>query len=496
MTKPLLSYVLVSLAATVTSAADFEQEKLRNWHQWRGPEATGVAPLGKPPTEWSETKNIKWKVEIPGHGSASPIVWGDRIFVLTAIKTEQTAEDKAAAATQRASQFRLAADDGLLLAQQSERSDASDRQRDGQRPRDGERRGRGGFGRGEGRGFGGRFGGGGPPTNVHQFEVLCLDRKTGDTIWQRTAAELIPHEGHHQTGSFASASPITDGKKLYASFGSRGIFCFNLDGEPQWDTDLGDMKTRMAFGEGSSPALYDDTLVVPWDQEEGSFIVALDANSGKEKWRMPRDEVTTWATPLIVQAGGRTQVITSGTTRVRSYDLKEGKLIWECGGLGSNPIACPIVFEDLAIAMSGHRDPAGVAVPLSAMGDVTETDKVAWQIDEITPYVSSPLLYDDTIYFVKSRNAIVSSVAARSGVPIIHQKRLPDMDSVYASPVGADGRVYFCSREGTTVVLKHGREFEVLATNMLDEAIDASPAIVGNEMLIRSEKHLYCISEE
>jgi outer membrane protein assembly factor BamB len=493
MFKPVAGCFVLAFAACSVHADSFEKEKLRNWHQWRGPEATGVAPLGKPPTEWSETKNIKWKVEIPGRGSASPIIWGDRIFVLTAIKTERKAEDQADQAARRpASEFRLIAHTHPLLAQRDERPESDDR------PRDGERRGRGRGDRpggGFGRGLGGRFGGGAPPTNFHQFEVLCLDRKSGDTIWRQTASELVPHEGHHQTGSFASSSPITDGKMLYASFGSRGIFCFDLDGNLKWQKDLGDMKTRMSFGEGSSPALQGDTLVVPWDQEDNSFIVALDANTGNEKWRMPREEVTTWATPLIINAAGRTQVVTSGSTRVRSYDLKDGKLIWECGGLGSNPIACPVVFEGLAIAMSGHRDPAGVAVPLSAKGDVTDTDKVAWQIDEITPYVSSPLLYGDTIYFVKSRNAIVSSVAARTGEPIINQKRLPDMDSVYASPVGADGRVYFCSREGTTVVLKHAPEFEVLATNILDETIDASPAIVGNEMFIRGEKHLYCIAE-
>jgi len=492
MSKTLVGCFSLSLVACSLLADDFEKNKLRNWHQWRGPQATGVAPLGKPPTEWSETKNIKWKVEIPGRGSASPIVWDDRVFVLAAIKSDRTAEDEADQATQRpASPYRLAAHTEPLLAQQDELPNRDDRPREGERRRRerGERPG-GGFGRASG-----RVGGGAPPANFHQFAVLCLDRKTGDIIWRRTAAEVVPHEGHHQTGSFASASPITDGKKLYASFGSRGIFCFDLDGNPQWEKDLGDMKTRMGFGEGSSPALHRDTLVVPWDQEDNSFIVALDAFTGNEKWRMPREEVTTWATPLIVQAGGRTQVVTSGSTRVRSYDLKDGKLIWECGGLGSNPIASPIAFKNLAIAMSGHRNPAGVAVPLSAKGDVTDTDKVAWQIDEITPYVSSPLLYDDTIYFVKSRNAIVSSVAAKTGQPIIRQKRLADMDSVYASPVGADGRVYFCSREGTTVVLKHGPEFEVLATNLLDETIDASPAVVGDAMFIRGEKHLYCISE-
>jgi outer membrane protein assembly factor BamB len=492
MFRPFICCALLLLLVAGTYADDFEKEKSRNWHQWRGPEATGVAPLGKPPTEWSETKNIKWKVEIPGHGSASPIVWGERIFILTAVKTDRTAADKSDAAALDVSPYRFVAHEETLLAQSDKELDDSDRDRNDDRPRDGERRGRGGFGRG----FRGRFGGGGPPTNFHQFNVLCLDRGTGTTMWQRTATEVVPHEGLLQTGSFASASPITDGKKVYASFGSRGIFCYDLDGNPQWDNDLGDMHTRMSFGEGSSPALFRDMLVVTWDHEDGSFIVALDANTGNEKWRMPREEVTTWATPLLVPDGDRVQVITSGTKRIRSYDLKDGKLIWECGGLGSNPIASPVLFENLAVAMSGHQDPAGVAVPLNSKGDVTDSEQVAWHIDEITPYVSSPLLYDSTIYFVKSRNAIVSSVAAKTGKTIIRQKRLPEMESIYASPVGADGRVYFCSREGTTVVLKHAPEFDVLATNQLDEPIDASPAIVGNDIFIRGDKHLYCISQQ
>ena len=181
--------------------------------------------------------------------------------------------------------------------------------------------------------------------------------------------------------------------------------------------------------------------------------------------------------------------------RVRSYDLRNGELIWECGGLGSNPIACPVVVDGLAIAMTGHHDPAGIAVPLDSVGDITDTKKVAWRIEGSTPYVPSPLVYGDTIYFTKSRNAILSSVDAKTGSYIISQERLPDISSIYASPVAADGRIYIPSREGTTLVIKHGKELEVIATNKLDETIDASPAIVGKDLIIRTEGHLYCISE-
>jgi outer membrane protein assembly factor BamB len=489
------------LLATAALGADQHNDALDNWPQWRGPLATGVAPHGNPPTEWSETKNIKWKVEIPGRGSASPIVWGDRIYILTAIKTDRTAEEDPGTAAQRgASPIRLVAtEQPVQLAQREDRAEESERDREsardgqGDRPRDGDRRGRGGFGRG---GFGRGGFGGQKPTNFHEFVVLCIDRNTGKTIWQRTASEAIPHEGHHQTGSFASASPITDGKQLYVSFGSRGLYCFDLDGNPQWDKDLGDMSMRMGFGEGSSPALFGDTLVLSWDHEDGSFIVALDTKTGNEKWRKPREEVSTWATPLIVSDGERTQVIASGEKRVRSYDLKNGDLIWECGGLGSNPIACPVVFEGLAIAMSGHRDPAGIAVPLDARGDVTDSDKIAWRIEN-TPYIASPVLYDGLLYFTKGREAILSSVEAKTGKVVIDQERLQDLSTLYSSPVAAAGRIYISSREGNTVVLKHGREFEVLATNKLDEqAIDATPAIVGNELILRGQSHLYCITEQ
>jgi outer membrane protein assembly factor BamB len=504
MLKQASCCVLLWLVAGSVWAQDFERQKLQNWHQFRGPQDTGVAPMGNPPIEWSETKNIKWKVPIPGSGSASPIVWGNRIFILTAIKTDRTAESaERTTSTAGATIRQVAYSPNELLAQRDEnrRGDAQrgDAQRgDGQRGERGRGQGRGGFG-GQGRGgFGGGRGGFGitPPTNYHKFVVMCIDRNSGETLWERTAAEVVPHEGHHDTNTFASASPFTDGQHVYAFFGSRGIHCYDLDGNPIWDKDLGDMQTRFSFGEGSSPTVYGDTMVITWDHEGGSFIVALDARNGNEKWRKPRDEVSTWASPLIVEAAGRTQVVTSGDNAIRSYDLANGELLWQCGGLGSNPIATPVVSEGIVICMTGHRDPAGIAVPLDARGDVTDSDKTAWRIEN-TPYIASPVLYDGLLYFTKGRDAILSSVDAKTGEVVIQTERLPDLSTLYSSPVAAAGRIYISSREGNTIVLKHGREFEVLATNSLDEqTIDATPAIVGNELILRGQSHLYCIAEE
>jgi len=457
--KTPLCVAVLWLVAGLASAQNFADQRLANWHQWRGPEANGSAPNGDPPTEWSETNNIKWKVPIPGRGTATPIIWGDRIFILTAMPVED-ADTSASAA--------IASPDAGVMAQ---------------------RRG-GGPGN---RGGGGR--GGGSQLGPHKFEILCLDRGTGDTIWRETAREAVPHEGHHPTGTFASASPVTNGQHLYVSFGSRGVYCYDLNGDQKWGKDFGQLRTRNAFGEGASPALYGDTLVLNWDQEGDSYVIAVDAATGNEKWRKPRDERTTWATPLIVPHNGRVQVIMSGENRCCSYDLANGELIWECGGFGPNPIPSPVLMDDTVICMTGFRSFAARAIPLDSTGDVTDSDKIVWELDDGTPYVSSPLLYDGTIYITKDRSGLMTSVDAQTGQIKIRPQRLPNINNIYASPVAAAGRVYYSDREGTTVVLKHGPEMEVLAVNRLDEAIDASPAIVGKEMFVRTAGHLYCIAE-
>ncbi|MDZ4658066.1 MAG: PQQ-binding-like beta-propeller repeat protein [Bythopirellula sp.] len=490
MWKQIFSGVLFCLVACPA----FADEADTNWPGFRGPEFTGVSPEANPPTTWSETVNVKWKVELPGRGSGSPMVWGDRIYLQTAIKTDRTADTPPGTAARETSHaFHLIGNDRYALLAQVDAAPPAETTPPAAGPPEGEGRGERRRGRrGGGRGFGG---GDEAPTNFYQFVVMCLDRKTGKTIWQQTAAEAIPHEGHHGTASFASSTPITDGNNIYVSFGSRGVYSYDMDGNLRWKKDLGLMQIRNMFGEGSSPALHSDTLVINWDHEGQSFITALDANTGETKWKVDRDEETTWLTPLIVEYDCKMQVVVNGMNRARGYDLANGEIIWECGGQAMGAVPTAVRYKDLVYCMTGHRGSALYAIPLSAKGDITDTDQVAWKLDQDTPYVPSPLLYDDQLYFTKSNNGILSCYTAQTGEQIFKAQRIPGIDMLYASPVGADGRIYIAGRNGATVVIKHGPEFEVLATNQLDEPIDATPALVGKEIIIRGEKSLYCISE-
>jgi len=424
------------------------QEGQRFWAQWRGPDATGVAPFGDPPLEWSEASNIRWKVEIPGEGSASPIVWGDRIFVLTAVPSDEQPEQP---------------------TQQS----------------------RGGFGRGRGGGMHSVA-----PTQAQEFAILAISRDDGSVLWRRTAREEMPHEGAHANGTWASNSAVTDGDHVYAFFGSRGLYCYDMDGNLIWQKDLGDMTIRLGFGEGSSPALHDDKLIVNWDHEGESFIVAFDKTTGDEIWRTERDELTSWATPIVVEHAGRHQVITSATNRVRSYDLGTGELIWEDGGVTMNAIPSPVAADGLVYVTSGFMGSALRAIRLAAAeGNINRSDAIAWEHNRDTPYVPSPLLYGNSLYILKSNSAILSSFDAKSGDVQYGPLRLDGLAEVFASPVGAAGRVYIVGRDGNALVIESGPEFNVLARNSLDDGFDASPAIVDQEIYLRGHRFLYRISE-
>lgn len=407
-------------AAQARPAAPGAAAAAQAWPTWRGPVSTGEAPAAKPLVEWSETKNVRWKVPIPGRGKSSPIVWRDTVYLTTAI------------------------------------------------PGDGGRQ---------------------------KFALIAVNRATGAVTWTRTLHEEVPHEGTHPDGSYAAGSALTDGERLYAWFGSRGLYAVDFSGTVLWEKQLGKMETRMGFGEGSSVALHQGTLFVPWDHEGADAVIAIDGATGREKWRTPRDEPTTWATPLVVADGATRQVVLSGTNRVVGYDLASGKVLWQAGGTTANAIPTPVYGDGVLIAMGGFRGSMARAIRLAdAKGDVTGAPAQLWTYEKDTPYVPSPLYYRGSVYFLKVNSGILTKLDARTGA-VRFSERLAAVPNVYASPVAADGRIYVLGREGTTVVLADDAAApKVLATNVLDDATDSTPALVDGEIYLRGAKSLYRLS--
>ncbi|MBX3732938.1 MAG: PQQ-binding-like beta-propeller repeat protein [Verrucomicrobiae bacterium] len=454
---PLLAAAALGAAAldAATGAA------LNNWPAWRGPLANGVSPTAQPPVDWSEDRNVRWKTAIPGRGTSTPVIWDDLVFVLTAIPQGTTG----------------AAPSAAPAAATEPPSDPP---------------------RGP-RGPGGRGGPGGgmteAPTVPQQFTVLAYERATGKPRWERGVRTQLPHEGHHRDHGFASASPVTDGEVLVASFGSFGIYAMDFKGQVLWEKDLGDMRTRNSFGEGSSPAMHGDIVVVLWDHEGDDFIVALDRKSGRELWRQERDEPTGWSTPLIIQHAGKPQVVVNGTQKVRAYDLETGRLLWEVGGQTVNAIPSPLPFGDRVIVMSGFRGSALQVIRLGGSGDLEGSDAIVWTHNRNTPYVPSPMLYGNHLYFFSGNNAMLSIFDATTGKAGVEAERLDGLQGVYASPVGAADRVYLLGRDGGALVIRNGLALEILATNRLDDGFDASPALAGTDLFLRGREHLYCISE-
>jgi outer membrane protein assembly factor BamB len=417
---PFLGGILVGLLASSALAADPEQHE-RNWPQWRGPAANGLALHGNPPLRWAEGKNVKWKVAIPGLGHATPVIWGHRIFVLTAVPAP----------------------------------------------------------------------GGGQRLS---FTVLCLDRRTGQTLWAKTAREEAPHQDVQPTNSHSSGSPVTDGEHVVVSFGSYGLYCYDLDGNLIWEKDLG--KATVTWGEGSSPALAGDAVVVVRDTEGESCLCAFDKRTGKELWKKPRDEKSSWTTPFVLTRDGKAQVIVNGSTAVRGYDPHTGDVLWQCSGLGVNVTPMVVADQHAVYAMSGQRgSPAAMAIQLGRSGDLTGTGAVLWRLNRGTPYVASPLLYDGLLYFFQHVTPVLTCVDAATGKPHYAQERLPGLGTVYASPVGVNDRVYVTGLDGATLVLEKSKALKVLASNKLDDSFAASPVVVGNELFLRGRRHLYCIAE-
>ena len=335
-----------------------------------------------------------------------------------------------------------------------------------------------------------------PVDQDHAFVLASYNRQTGKLAWKTTLATAFPHEGGHDTGSLASASPLTDGEHVIAFFGSQGLYGMDLQGKVLWSRDLGRMDTRHAHGEGASPALHGSHLIVNWDHEGASMLHALDKATGQTLWSRPRDEATSWSTPLIVEHQGVRQVIVSATGRIRSYDLSTGKELWQCGGLSRNVVASPVAGHGLVVAANSYDWQAMLAIRLEgAQGDVTDSDQVAWSLNRLTPYVPSPLLVGKRLYFLRHLQGILSCVDLETGEASHGPWRLPVVRMVFASPVAAAGRIYITSREGITLVFDHSQEedMRLIAVNRLDDTFSASPALVGEQLILRGERFLYSL---
>jgi outer membrane protein assembly factor BamB len=383
---------------------------------------------GDVPLRWSETENMLWKAPIPGKGHSTPVIWGDRMFLTTAVPTSP----------------------------------------------------------------------GGGMGDEHEFVVMALDKRTGKVLWKQVARAAKPHEGYHRKyGSYASNSPVTDGERVYAFVGSRGIYCYTLDGELVWKKDPGIvMRTRLEFGEGAAPALEDGFLLVNYDHEGDDYLLALDKLTGEERWRVSRDEPSSWSQPVVAEHGGSKQVIVAATNRTRAYDLETGRQIWEAGGLGSNVIPVPVWADGIVYVMSGHRQPNLLAIRLGGEGDLTGTDEILWTNQRGNSYTASPVLHDGRLYMITD-SGMLSCLDARTGEPHYLQQRLPNPYNFKASPVGVNGKLYLATEQGDVVVVRMGETYEVLAVNRHPgEEFIASPVVSEGRLYLRGQSTVYAIGAQ
>ena len=430
--------VWICLAATA-GATD-------NWPQLRGPGALGVATESELPETWDTEKNVEWKADVPGRGWSSPIIWGHQVFLTTVVNSGRTEEARK----------------GLYFG--GNRKVAS--------------------------------------KDIHEWRVLCFDLEDGKLLWNQLVHRGVPKNPIHIKNSYASETPVTDGRRLYAYFGNIGVFCLDLAGRSLWKRPFEVVRTRFDWGTAASPVLHDGRLYIVNDNEEQSYLTALDASTGNEVWRVNRDEGSNWSAPFIWENKLRTEIITPGTGRTRSYDL-QGNQLYEFGGASSITIATPYAkFGRLYVSSGYVLDPKKPiwAITPGASGDIslasgdTSGEFIAWCRKDAAPYNPSTIIYGDQLYVLLDRG-FVTSYDAHSGEPVYGRQRLPNGRAFTASPVAAGGRLYFVNEFGTTFVVKAGRDYELLAENNLGEEdmCMATPAIAGNRLLIRTDSRLFCI---
>lgn len=437
--------VFFALAAMLSLSAAPAAPKGSNWAGWRGPEGQGVSDEKNLPTEWTESKNVRWKTPIPGRGFSSPIIWGRYVFLTTAIEGDVIAGQKAVVHNIGGQEFKHP--DWV----------SSDRS--------------------------------------HTFKVMCLDSGTGKMLWEKTAYEGKVFDHRHRKSSYASPTAVTDGQNVYAYFGSEGLYCYDFKGNQVWKTSLGGVPT-LGMGVGTSPVLYENLLIIQCDQDEGenSFIAALDKKTGKEVWRQKRQVQVSWSTPVIARTASRAELVTNGNEWIISYDPATGKEWWRCKGVESNAIHTPLVGPGLVIVSAGYPAKRTIAIKLGGEGDITKTPNVLWKYEKGTAYVASPILYGDYLYLVTDKG-ILSCLDPRTGEVKYEGGRVPVPASFMASPIAFEGNILLPSEDGDTFVVKAGLKHEIVRTNSLGEPVYTTPSIAGGKIFIRAEKNLYCISK-
>jgi outer membrane protein assembly factor BamB len=459
-------------AACVTVAA-----QAGDWPQFRGPNGTGLSEEKQLPTEWSATKNVLWKSKLPGYGWSSPIVWGDKVFVTTAVSDKQTKPKG------------FGGGGGFRPG-----GGRPEGKQDGKQP---ERPRRPGGGRG-GMGRGGK-----PPDAVYRREIYCLNRATGKVLWHQTAHEGKPTIPAQMGNTYATETPVTDGQRVYAYFGMTGVYCYDLDGKPLWKKDLGSYPMMAGWGTGSSPALDGDRLFIQCDNEEKSFLVALDKKTGEERWRTKRAEKSSWCTPFVWKTKNRTEVVACGNGRARSYDVATGKQLWELGGLSGQANATPVAGDEmLFFGVGGMRGSRPLtAVRAGASGDITLKEGedsnagVAWWRKQAGPSMASPLYYDGYLYVLEQRGGMLSCYNAKTGEPAYKGERLPQARGFTSSPWAYDGKVFCLADNGQAFVIQAGATFKLLGKNSLEEMCWSSPAVAHGSLFLRSVDYLYCIKK-
>jgi outer membrane protein assembly factor BamB len=429
--------MLASSSFVIADAAD-------NWPQWRGPLGQGVSLETALPVEWSPASRIAWKTAIAGRGHSAPVVWGERVFLTTAIEGEPVPGHTAPDHMDRGKPFLHPDSVGV------------------------DRR--------------------------NRLQVLALDARTGKMLWEQTAYDGPMYDNRHRRSSYASATPVTDGERLYVHFGAEGVYAYTVGGTLAWKADVGRIKT-LGLGVGTSPILFRDLLILQLDDNTGddSFIAALDKRTGKEVWRTKRDVQISWSTPVLVEAGQRTELVTNGTEWIIGYDPATGKELWRATGVQSNAIHTPLVGAGLVIATAGYPQRRVIAIRPGGSGNVSGTDRIAWRYDKGTAYVVSPILYDGIVY-LQNDQGVMTALDATTGAVIYEGGRLPKPATFMGSPVAFGGHVLLTSEEGDTFFIKAGREHQVVRTNSVDEPVYATLALANGRIFIRGAQHLFAIT--